>query len=259
MTSYSQLIDGLRDDGEAVIAAPGDDWKQGRTIYGGLTAALCLEAAARRLPGVPPLRSAQFAFAGPAAGALSVRVSVLRQGKSSLFAEAELAGESGLAARGLLTYGAARESILELCDLPALDAPPPEDCELFIPRGAGPAFAQQFEVRHVAGGRPLSGGAPVYRSWIRHRDPEARSLAALVALADALPPPAMVLFDRFAPISTMTWSLDILDTPPDDDGWRLMESRAQTIRDGYSAQSMTVWSRSGAPLIAARQTVAVFL
>ncbi len=259
MPSYSELIDALRIDGEAVVATVGDDWKQGRTTYGGLSAALCLEAAARRLPQAPPLRSAQFAFVGPAAGELSAKVEVLRQGKSALFASVDLTGEGGLATRGALTFGAGRASKLSHVDLPAPAVPAPEACELFIPEGAGPAFARQFEFRYVAGGRPLSGGPPDFLVWIRHRDAAARSLAAMVALADALPPPALSVFDQFAPISTMTWSMDVLGDAPDDDGWRLMNSRAETIREGYSAQAMTLWSRDGTPLIAARQTVAVFL
>jgi acyl-CoA thioesterase len=257
--SYSELIDALRTDEETVIATVGDDWKQGRTTYGGLSAALCLEAAARRLPEAPPLRSAQFAFVGPAAGELSARVEVLRQGKSALFANVDLFGEGGLATRGVLTFGAARSSRLAHLDLPAPETPAPEACELFIPEGAGPAFARQFEFRYVTGGRPLSGGPPDFLVWIRHRDVAARSLAAMVALADALPPPALSVFDQFAPISTMTWSMDVLGAAPEDDGWRLMSSRAETIGEGYSAQAMTLWSRDGAPLIAARQTVAVFL
>ena len=96
--------------------------------------------------------------------------------------------------------------------------------------------------------------------WIRHKDPAARSLAALIALADALPPPAVTLFPERAPISTMAWSLDVLaPAPADDEGWRLMKSRANTVLDGYSAQDMAVWDAAGAPLIVARQTVAVFI
>jgi hypothetical protein len=48
--------------------------------------------------------------------------------------------------------------------------------------------------------------------WIRHKDPAARSLAALVALADALPPPPSRSFPS-GPISTMTWALDVLAQP----------------------------------------------
>ena len=41
-----------------------DTWMQGRTAYGGLTAAIALEAAMRSQADLPPLRSAQTAFVG---------------------------------------------------------------------------------------------------------------------------------------------------------------------------------------------------
>jgi hypothetical protein len=70
----------------------------------------------------------------------------------------------------------------------------------------------------------------------------------------------MTMFAAPAPISTITWMVDILADPPaPDDGWRLMRSAADTVTHGYSSQDMTIWSSAGTPLIAARQCVAVFV
>ena len=64
----------------------------------------------------------------------------------------------------------------------------------------------------------------------------------------------MVLFPQGAPISTMTWSLDVLsDAPATTDGWWLIQSRADAANQGYSAQSMTLWNADGTPVIVARQ------
>jgi hypothetical protein len=53
--------------------------------------------------------------------------------------------------------------------------------------------------------------------------------------------------------------LDMLaDAPFNDDGWRLVECRADTVLAGYSSQSLNIWSSTGKPLIASRQHVAVF-
>ncbi len=75
----------------------------------------------------------------------------------------------------------------------------------------------------------------------------------------------MTRFTAPAAISTMTWTVDILDDPDaiGPDGWLLLStlllsSRAETIAHGYSVQAMTVWTQDGGPLIAARQCVAVF-
>ena len=260
MTAYTDLIAGITTTDTGHLAQVTDDWKQGRTTYGGLSAALCVEAALKTLPDAPPLRSGQFAFIGPAAGELAIETRVLRRGKSTLFVGVDLVGEQGLATRAILTFGAARESAVAYSQLPPPPVARPEDCEFFFPPGAGPGFSGQFEVRMAGGARPLSGQPPEYLLWIRHRDPAATSLSALIALADTPPPPAMTLFPRFGPISTMTWSIDIVGLPAEgDDGWRLLRSTAETIGDGYSTQGMMLWNADGAPLIAARQNVAVFV
>jgi hypothetical protein len=81
----------------------------------------------------------------------------------------------------------------------------------------------------------------------------------LIALADAPPPASMVLFKAFAPISTMTWTVDILDDAPSTrDGWWLVQSRAEAAHQGYSPQTMLVWNAHGKPVISARQNVAIF-
>lgn len=261
MTAYTDLIAAVGATESGFSAFVSDDWKQGRTTYGGLSAALCVEAAQRTFSDAPPLRSAQFAFVGPAAGALSIQVRPLRQGKSTLFVAVDLLGEQGVATHGVLTFGAARPSTLSYGEVPSPAVAPPEACESFFPenRQGAPHFSSQFEVRKAGGTRPLAGGDPEYLLWIRHRDPAARSLSALVALADMPPPPAMALFHAFAPISTMTWALDIVGLPSeDDDGWRLLRTRAETVGEGYSTQEMQLWDRIGRPLVLARQNVAVF-
>lgn len=261
MTAYTDLIAAVSQTETGFSAFVTDDWKQGRTTYGGLSAALCVEAALKTFPDAPPLRSAQFAFVGPAAGELAISVKPLRQGKSTLFVAVDLLGEQGVATHGVLTFGAARASVLSYGEVPAPAVAAPEDCELFFPenRQGAPHFSAQFEVRKAGGTRPLGGGEPEYLLWIRHRDAAANSLSALVALADMPPPPAMALFPQPAPISTMTWALDITGLPgAGDDGWRLLRSTAETIGEGYSTQVMHLWDRQGRPLVLARQNVAVF-
>lgn len=262
MTAYTDLVASIASTETGYAAHVPDEWKQGRTTYGGLSAALCVEAAQRAFPDAPPLRSAQFAFVGPASGELSIAVKPLRQGKSTLFAAVDLVGEQGVATHGTLTFGAARDSHVAHENVPCPAVAPPDQCEPFHKgdTSLAPSFVRQFDFRVAGGGRPGSGDPPEYLLWIRHRDAAATSLSALVALADAPPPPAMTLFQRFGPVSTMTWSLDVVGLPdPDDDGWRLLRTRAETVGDGYSTQEMHLWGARGRPLILARQNVAVFV
>jgi acyl-CoA thioesterase len=243
------------------VEAPGD-WLQGRTAYGGLSAALCYEAAQRQLPGLPPLRSAQFAFVGPAMGTLTIVPSILRQGKSTTFVSVDLFGEAGLAVRGLLCFGGNRVSALDHTALPAPKAGDPEAFAPFFNSSERPGFSRHFDGRLAAGARPRTPGAePSMLVWMRHEEAAANdSMAGLIALADALPPAAMVLFpDGMRPISTMTWTIDMLtDSPVNDSGWWLLHAVAQTAATGYSAQDMTIWNDRGQPVAAMRQMVAIF-
>ncbi|MBB5518947.1 acyl-CoA thioesterase [Amphiplicatus metriothermophilus] len=261
LTSFTRLMASLRADGGRFAVDVPEDWRQGRTTYGGLAAALCLEGALRAMPDLAPLRSAQIVFIGPADGMLAVEASVLRAGRSVTFVEADLSADKGLAARAIFAFGAARESMFDRAFLPAPSIKPPEDCEPYIPEGMGPPFAAHFETRLAAGGRPGTGssGSDLFL-WVRHRDRAATSLSALLALADMPPPAVMPMFPRFAPISSMTWGVNFLATDSStEDGWFLLATKAENAADGYSSQDMFVWARDGCPLVASRQSVAIFI
>jgi hypothetical protein len=92
MMDFATLIASIAQDSVACRIAIPEDWQQGRTTYGGLAAAICVESARRHFPGLPPLRSAQFSFIGPATGTLTARPQMLRKGKPRLSSRSISAG-----------------------------------------------------------------------------------------------------------------------------------------------------------------------
>ncbi|RJF86908.1 thioesterase family protein [Oleomonas cavernae] len=261
MTPFSTLVAAIALSTDGYTVTLPDDWLQGRTAYGGLSAALCYEAASRAFTDLPPLRSAQFCFIGPAGGTVTIVPTILRQGRSTVFVSVDLMAESGLAARALLSFGAARESAFDYSDLAMPAVAAPEQCESFFGGRPGPSFAKHFDSRLAGGFRPITGAPePDMLLWLRHFDEATpNDLTALIALADAAPPAAMTQFTTPAPISTMTWSIDMLaPAPADDSGWRLMRTTAESTMAGYSAQAMMIWGPGGEPLMVARQNVAIF-
>jgi hypothetical protein len=64
------------------------------------------------------------------------------------------------------------------------------------------------------------------------------------------------MFTTPAPISTMTWSVEMLAAPAP--GWLLMRSAGQTVAAGYSTQAMNLWDERGVPIMGGGQCVAVF-
>jgi len=261
MVEFTPLLDSMTTDGQTCSITATEDWLQGRTCYGGLSAAFCLHSVSLQLGEMPPLRSAQFAFVGPASGAITIRPTVLRKGKSTTFVGVEASGDAGLSARATLCYGNARTSAIGYGSLPAPNVGDAEACPPFFRPIPGLNFLQHFEGRFAGGSVPFSQAKdPSFTLWIRHRDPaQPASTTALVALTDAPPPAALVLMKTAGPISTMTWSIDMLtDTIETRDGWWLLQTRAENVAGGYSSQATTLWNADRQPVMVCRQNVAVF-
>lgn len=264
-TPLSELIAAMTIEGDASRVSVPADWLQGRAIYGGLSVALCLQAAYDHLgTDLPPLRSVQCSFIGPSGSDVTIRPTVLRRGKSTAFVAVDLLSDTDIAARAVLCFGKTRESAVDHSDFAAPQVADPDSCEQTFFAAAGrlaPNFTQHFDSRFVGGSMPMNPvEVPEYTVWVRHKDSNIDPLiVGLAALADALPPAAMVCFSEPAPISTMTWHFDVLsDTPQTEGGWWLSQSRADHARDGYSSQAMVVWNRAGEPVIVGRQNVAIF-
>lgn len=263
MSSLRAVVDQLEPSGDAFVIAAPEDWGQGRTLYGGMTAALAYEAVRRGLGDLGPLRSAQLTFIGPASGKLRFEPKLLRRGRSSAIVGAECFNEEGQAARATFVFGAARESKVahEYLTMPSVAAP--DAVQPFRKEGpnAPRGFWNNFETRLAKGGRLFENDAPLpeFAVWTRFLDAGgAEPITALLALADCLPPAAMVHFPTPAPISTMTWTVDVLQQPASVDGWHLLWASSEHAADGYSMQAMTLWNDAGVPLAVGRQAVAIF-
>jgi acyl-CoA thioesterase len=88
------------------------------------------------------------------------------------------------------------------------------------------------------------------------------SLPGLIALGDTLPAAAYTMLSAPVPASTITWSVEFVDTSAairaPGDAWYLLRDVAEDVREGYSVQDMGLWAQDGTLLLLARQTVAIF-
>lgn len=261
MTSYTRLISDLRAqaDGGFCGSIP-ESWMQGRTTYGGLTAALCLEAA-RRIVADIPLRSAQIAFVGPVGGDVELHPVLLRRGKNAAFVRVDLSHDDQVLAQCIFTFGLSRPSSLNVQRIKRPDVTELAQAEPFFKGPRRPNFTHNFNVRLAAGEPPISGSTNNQLGlWLRHKDENAgNDAASILALADCAPPAALPMLTGDARASSMTWMAEFLtDQPSTDEGWWLSLSTAETAVDGYSSQSMCMWSKAGEPTLIGRQTVAIF-
>ena len=259
MPSLSALLSTF--DPSAGIELP-PQWLQGRTGYGGITTALGVVAAkAACAPALPPLRSVQVNFVGPASGHLSFEVQLLRAGKSVTAVAVDVHGENGLALRLTLVFAQPRQSVLAHSLVRAPQVPGWQDCAALdmahVP--FAPAFIANFELRPAGGAMPMAGAEhPELLFWVRHGEAAGVDPAlALVAMADALPPAVFSALRTPAPASSVNWSFDLLDPAPKGQ-WFLLRSVSQYASEGYSAQAMQVWDEQGQLVMLGRQCVAVF-
>lgn len=263
MSSLRAVVETLVPDGDGFVVEAPIEWSQGRTLYGGITAAFAFEAVRRTNETLPPLRSAQFTFVGPASGRLRFKSELLRRGRSTALIAAECSSEEGVAARAVFAFGATRESKVSHNLLPMPNVPGPSEVGAFRKEGGAtrPGFWNNFETRLAAGGKlyDLAAPRPEFSTWTRFLDADgADPVTALLAIADCLPPAAMVHFAQPAPISTVTWTVDIAHMPQNFDGWHLLWSSSEQAGEGYSLQNMAMWTDAGELIAVGRQTIAIF-
>ena len=213
-------------------------WLQGRTAYGGFSAAVALSAALR-IGGeaLPPLRSAVVSFVGPAYGRLEARARVLRRGKNATWIAAEITrdGEIGLIAT--FVFMGAIASRVHLDDRRVPDGLIPlEEAPAVAFNQATPMFLKQFFEARFAVPRAAPDGIPRAEVcwWVRLKDAnQLDTMIGLMLIADALPPGVMPLADRRMPVSSMNWQANLLAPAPiTRDGWWLARSSADYAEHG---------------------------
>ncbi len=234
-----------------------ETWLQGRTSYGGLSAALALHAAQHSDEDLPPLRSALVAFIGPLSGEVTIRASRLRRGRNAAFIQADVESEAGLGLRATFVFMSAVESQLDyqVGQAPAFPAPGPHDTT--FKGNSAVSFAQNFELLDR---RDATVGPAEWLRWVRLNNREGLDpMVELMTIADCLPPAALKLIGGPAPVSSMTWQLNVLGpSPATTDGWWLLRANADYAKAGSSSQEMMIWNADGQPIAEQMQSVAIF-
>jgi acyl-coenzyme A thioesterase PaaI-like protein len=257
---FSEVLGGgVAQDGVWSTVAT-EDWLQGRSLFGGLQAAMALRAMRRLVHPDVPLRVLQTTFVAPVpAGKVAVRAGVLRTGKSVTQVEARIGDRAETAALFVGVFGRARPSRVEV--VPRL--PVVED-EIHDEHRAPPgvAFAQHFGLRLLRGDRLVSGSrrTDAVLEVDLHDGVEPVTEEHVVAIADAPPPLALAFLESPAPGSSVTWTLEMLEGKVEGlalDGWQLHVDLT-AARDGYTSQSVLVCASGGRPVALSRQSMVVF-
>jgi acyl-CoA thioesterase len=260
---FSRVLDSVVVRNGVANPVVSDDWMQGRSVFGGLQAALAIRALRALVPRDVPLRVMQTTFVAPiGAGAFPIEVRALRTGKSVTHAEARcvVGGETAMITVGV--FGRGRPSRVSV--LPRQPEPPGASADPITIRhveGLTAEFTQNFAIRWLRGGLPFSGTESTEAVIeVGIEDSEPTSEEHVIAIADVPPPVALSMLRERARGSSVTWTIDFLrDTFADlpHGGWRL-DAQVTAGRDGYTSQSVMIWGPGGEPVAISHQSMVVF-
>ncbi|MEO7248585.1 MAG: thioesterase family protein [Novosphingobium sp.] len=260
MTFSALIAAAKRHDCGLELAVP-SEWHQGRTAYGGFSAAAALVAAMEvGGEGLPPLRSAVVGFVGPAFGDIDARARVLRRGKNATWIGADLVRAGEVVVTATFVFMGPVASSVHLNDCP----PPqgliaPEQAGTYKPHSLMPAFiSNNFDVAFAL--PKLAEKRPDLCWWVRLKDRAGIDpMVEMMLIADCLPPGVLPLMGPGTPVSSMTWQSNLLTAAPvTRDGWWLLRSTGDYAEDGCSSQVMRMWNADGQPVMAGMQAIALF-
>lgn len=240
-------------------------WSQGRTVYGGLSAALLFYAIKQQVSPELKVKNINTNFVGPMLTdeAVDIEVQEVRTGKnvSQWLAFGKQNGKTCTLLQACFVRD--RDSNIEINNAPALKLGPPHK-KSFIPQipKVTPKFLKNFDLAILGGGIPFTGRkTDFYQGWFRHKKTEGvLDDVALIGLLDATPPTVLQMLKWPAPASTINWNVEFIHPLPElsMEGWIAFDDQSVHAKDGYSAVEMHVWDNNGRLIALSRQTIAVF-
>ncbi len=239
-----------------------ETWTQGRSAFGGLSAAFAVTSMRKTLGSPLPLRSLMVSFIAPLpSGEIEAQATIQRQGKNVTQMSSSVYSSGNLCLQAMAAFGHSRDELV----VPAARAET-------VPRGNGiqiadharrlPAFLGYFEGEWVSQGLPFSGQKSTeLQMWVRHRS-EMKDFAAekLVAIADIPPPVVLSFFDTPpVPASSLTWSLEFVISPEKvESDWFYLDFTAEAAAEGYTQQSGRIYTEDGQLCALTRQCMVYF-
>ncbi|MCF8087236.1 MAG: thioesterase family protein [Desulfotignum sp.] len=264
-TLFATLMKKIEPPGDTPHLHVPDDWMQGRTVYGGLVAAMALKSMRIHVPGERKVRSLVFSFIGPLdSRPFHIQTQPLRSGKSVTTIESRIIQNGTICCTALGSFGADRDSKIQI---PPVERPEMQDpstaFELPYIDGLTPTFTRHFHYRWAMGEFPFSGkGGQEIGGWINYReDTNCLTEEWLVALADAWPTPVLSQLKKPAAASTMTWSLGFVHldrTACSENQWWAYHCAVDSAERGYVHERSTIWDPDGHLAVYSHQTNTVF-
>jgi acyl-CoA thioesterase len=264
-----EIIQALADSEDQTVIIP-DNWAQGRTVYGGLTAALIYHrmqhlVAHDKPHESRPIRYFNLSFIGPlmVEQPLSIEVELIRAGRSAsqLIAYVKQGDKTCVIAQAC--FGIDRESKINITNKIQHEMPKPKKAN-FIPQipKIVPRFLRHIDINMQEGRLPFMRGKKDHlHGWMRfNKSPKHFNDAHIIALIDAWPCTILQQLKRPVPASTMNWNIEFpqIATSTQPDQWLAYQSSTAHVSEGYVYCDAHIWNEAGDLLALSRQTVGVF-
>lgn len=242
-------------------------WLQGRTIFGGLVAAMLMQKAVLTIN--DPLKkvlSCSITFVGPVQEAkVRLTAEILRQGKSVTTIEVRLWQDEAVQSILIASFGTERETHIKVSNEKlAPDYPAVEQLHIVPKHLPFPECFKQFELTWAEGHYPISGTKqPDFGGWSRfdpnlHED-RPMQVSDLLALMDVWPPGVLPLFKIPAPSSSLTWHISFVHSLQQNmHDWFKYKVFTDYADHGYSTENAYLWDKNNRLIAISRQTVTVF-
>ncbi len=264
-----EILSFLRASQKNEVTVPAN-WAQGRTVYGGLTAALIFDCMQREVLAdkpdeMRPIRYLNLSFIGPLLTdeVLEIAVEMLRAGRSASQLVAKVIQNDRVCVVAQGCFGVQRQSKISITDKENHNMSPPRKAN-FLPQipKVVPKFLRHFDMNLQAGRFPFMHSKKDYmHGWMRFKKaPSEFNDNHLIAAIDAWPCTVLQQLKLPAPASTMNWNLEFTQAaaPVKATDWVAYQAHTEHARDGYVFSDAKVWSQAGELLVLSRQTVGVF-
>ncbi|CCQ10950.1 TesB-like acyl-CoA thioesterase 1 [Pseudoalteromonas luteoviolacea B = ATCC 29581] len=247
MSTFDQLIAKAAINDSTTKLTFTDDWCQGRTAFGGISAAMLIAAMNEKVAPNRRLLSLSTNFVGPLLPdvAFSIIVEVLREGKNASQVLAKIVQNDDVAVVCQAAYAQKRDSRIEVkvdkkCGL----APVKPERILPYQAGAMPAFFQHVALNPQQGALPFSNATSSHLGgWMRFKETPTQKMNEMhvAALTDAWPPTLLQKFSKPAPASSMSWYIEFIDEIAlDSDQWLGFEAITHHSAHGYGLEDANI-------------------
>ena len=263
------IIQTFRDNQYQSIVIP-ENWAQGRTVYGGLTAGLVYHCLNNRVMDANPdesrpIRYLNLSFIGPLLvnEPITFEVDLIRSGRSASQLITYIKQNDKIRAIAQACFGLQRPSKINITDKIQHQMEMPKKAN-FIPQipKVVPKFLRHVDINIQEGRLPYMRSKKDHlHGWMRYKKPpKANNDGLMIALIDAWPCTVLQQLKLPAPASTMNWNLEFpqnasIQNPRD---WLAYQAHTAHASDGYLYSDALIWNQNGQLLALSRQTVGVF-